>query len=515
MSKHHIECGKQSELFSSRLEQSLVVPIMHRNDIRHVLRANGYEHKKNEYIATTYFSVNPTGEIWQWENSQDIQSVVRFKQRFASNPFKSDSSFELRGGGDLEVKIHDRRNPKNTKKKSIHIPEHIGIEKLIAFSNGNQEQFNIEIASLIDDQDPSNIDSSELSAHLNNGLRPLTTKTSTRDTFVPRYPSSRITIDSNNGFYAYPYLDVPILKSVKVAERNDITKVDVKYPPENQIGFDKLRQLIGQYANHETRAETGLTFTQMRGKALKIAGAIVQEEPEFEFESKLAVQLTDPNTDLVWLTQLFYELTSQGKIPGYQLPRYTPCFEIRMAEKALRKMYGWVDNKGKVHEVVTLIEVESDPKQYFLKRKKDPESTVGLDSMKREEKVSVVTEMPDMETLIQKESQTIGHSVVKIADYRKEKIAFKIEEAKTGRMFFVSIDKTNIEGREDLQPLFQMEMEYSETPSENISKISQSLEQSCENLRKALCDLQVNDITLTPTNQRKIEWLYQNSGLKN
>lgn len=510
--KSEVDARLQSELFSNRLEHVSVVPLAHRVDVDRVLKRNGYRHLKNEYISTTYFSVTPSADIWQWQDGHDTESVVRFRQRHDTSPFEPDGGFQLHGGGDLEIKIHDRLNAKKTKKNSIRIPEEYGIERLIELSNSNPAQFEKDLLELAHSTKLNGLDPRDLVAHLSNGLRALTTKTSRRDIYATAHRNTRVTIDTDNGFYAYPYLDTPVLHSMRVAERTDIAKVDIKFSPSNQIGFDRLIAEIAPFATQETRAETGLTFTQMREVALKKSKTIVKEQSDYEFESKFNIESTDPGqADIHGLIQKLYQAVADGKLPGYQISRYLPYYERRPGETALRTLYGWVDDTAKMHEVLTLIEVDGPTKSYWIKRKGDPETNTDAKTMKRSEKITVTSEKPDMEALIAEEEKKREHPIIALPQFRKDKIAFKVEDEQTGRMFVISLDETAIEGGTSNARLHQMEVEYAETPTENIASIPSelSLKASCDALQSVLTNLRIDGMTITPTNQRKIDWLYE------
>ncbi len=244
----------------------------------------------------------------------------------------------------MEIKIHDSQNPKNTKKKSIYIPGTNGVEKLIKLSNDNPHQLTIDLEGFAKNTELNRIDVQELIVQLQSGLRVLTTKTPVRVIYGTRHKSSRVTIDTQNGFFDYPYLQSPIYSSVKVAERNDIAKIDLKYPTNNKIGFDRLIAEIAQFATQEKRAETGMIFTQMREKALKKSKTIITEQADFEFESKFTISTgNEEDLDIHELIKNIHSTFNQGLLPGYHISQFFPYYEVRTGDSARRTIYGWMD----------------------------------------------------------------------------------------------------------------------------------------------------------------------------
>jgi len=160
--------------------------------------------------------------------------------------------------------------------------------------------------------------------------------------------------------------------------------------------------------------------------------------------------------------------------------------------------------------VLTVIRVEGNPPVFWMKRKGDPQSTSADKTMVRTEKMEILKEPPDMDAILVDETQKAGQAVIKIGSFRKRKIAFKVEEIKTGRMFTVSLDEDRLEGAQESEPLRQLEIEYAETPQENIAGIpsDRTIQHASNQLQLALSELNLNGVKLTPTSERKIEWLY-------
>jgi len=205
-----------------------------------------------------------------------------------------------------------------------------------------------------------------------------------------------------------------------------------------------------------------------------------------------------------------YISAASNRLPGFRLSPQFPDIAVRTSDSALYSTYGWVDKNNKVHEVLTVIRVEGNPPVFWMKRKGDPQSTSADKTMVRTEKMEILKEPPDMDAILVDETQKAGQAVIKIGSFRKRKIAFKVEEIKTGRMFTVSLDEDRLEGAQESEPLRQLEIEYAETPQENIAGIpsDRTIQHASNQLQLALSELNLNGVKLTPTSERKIEWLY-------
>lgn len=249
-----------------------------------------------------------------------------------------------------------------------------------------------------------------------------------------------------------------------------------------------------------TLTETGIKHPQP---------AVIKEQPGFEFESKSAVCLENPAVPLPAVMKLFHGAVAGNRLEGYSVLQDTPM-EVRTPDGAKRTMYGWVDEKGNIHESLVVIEVNCEPKKYYVKRKGDPQIN-DTATLKRKETPTAITQTPDWEAFINKERETTNREIIKIADYRKEKVIFAIIENNTGRTFEVSLDRTYIDGRGNVPPLIQMEIEYAQTIYNTAFLVSPgTLEKSCDDLQKAFLTLQIEGVHLEPTQKRKVEWLYEN-----
>lgn len=502
-----------SSLFARRFEKVEIVPSINRLQLKRILQDNGFDNKYNSYNATTYFSNEPGADIWQWKSNAipDDTVVVRFRQRFEKNPIKN-GVFKLKGGGDLEFKIHHADSDRNTK-LSIHIPDDIGIENIVRLSYEDPNKLWNVLSELSDKTGGRYINPLALVARIHRGLAVLTTKTSQRDTYINDDQKSKVTIDAENGFYGFPYwsCEDPVFEGIFVAERPDILKVDLKAPQKTSAVKTVLSE-IEQISTGDTRAETGMTFTMMREAALKKKGVLVQEEPAYghEIESKLEVNHT--SGDINTLMKSLYIAILGGGVEGFTISEEFPHIESRTGESALRSLYGWVDRQGKIHESITIIEVQSQPKRWYIKRKGDPKSEV-LTTMARGESKQVLHEQPDINELIVTEGRSLSQCLIHLGDTRKEKVQLKVAENSTGRIFVICFDKNTIERHPEIAPLIQMETEYDHTPQRQIQNLSDqySVVDSSNTLQQALISSALGrELKLQPTNLRKIDWLFKN-----
>ena len=255
-----------------------------------------------------------------------------------------------------------------------------------------------------------------------------------------------------------------------------------------------------------------MTFTMMREVALKKMGVLVQEETAHghEIESKLEVNHT--SGDINTLMKSLYIAILGGDVEGFTISKEFPHIESRTGESALRSHYGWIDPDGKMHESITIIEVQSQPRRWYIKMKGDPESKAST-TMARKESKRVLHERPDIDRLIVAEETKLNQHLIHLGDTRKEKVQLKVTEKSTGRIFVICFDKNTIEGHPEIAHLIQMETEYDHTPQRQIQYLSEeySVVSSSNTLQQALVSSALGrELGLQPTNLRKIDWLFKN-----
>lgn len=513
---------EHSPLFFRRFEAGTVIPVAQKSAVEEILTGRNYEKKSGLYVATTYFSNSPDGQIWQWPQQSASRAepvdlvVARFRQRFDGTNPAENGIFTLRGGGDLELK-HHHSDSKRRIKTSIRIPDEIGIETLIFLSHTDRAAYRRVLENLMQATGENSTNALELVARTHEGLAPLVTRTSFRETHeneaaAPsdgRCSKVKVTVDNGFDYFGFPYwnLDRPAMSAVFLEAKPDLLHVEVKSADRN----DETTALLEAFSTMKigTMVRLDKPFSALREKALKKTKVIVKEQSDHEIEAKLTADL-EPGTTVDDALMRIYTAALTGALPEFRICPQFPSIDCRTAESALYSTYGWTDEQNRVHEVVTIIRVEGNPPVYWMKRKGDPQSG-GTSTMKRTEKTAPLPEPPDMDNILAEDSQRLGQTVAKIGDFRKRKIAFKVVEVATGRMFTVSLDEDNIENAPDAPSLRQLEIEYAETPRENITLIppERTIQDSSDRLQNALSGLRIPGVSLTPTSLRKIDWLHE------
>lgn len=502
-----------SPFFSQRFEHANVILLSNRPQLEQILSRHGFEKRARAHVATTYFSNNPGASIWQWpeQTRPDSLVIVRFRQRFDEDPIKN-NAFLLQGGGDLEFKIHNSDHIHNAK-LSIHISEEVGIEKLVELSHSDPYNFWNTLAVLSQKTCENNINPLALVAHIHNGITPLVTRTSMRDTYLPTQNESKVTVDTEFNYCAFPFWNInePTHSAVPLVKRSDVLNVEVKAREKTDEVSAMIDEIIPMSTTDQVRS--GKTYAELREMALKNTGRIIKEQSSHEIEAKLNVEVTDDKLTLDDVLKRLYTSAASGQLPHFRISPQFPDIANRTAESALYSTYGWIDLNKNIHEVLTVIQVKGNPPTFWIKRKGDPQTAGMKSTMIRTEKIEKLKNPPDMVEVIAKEVKKVGKDIIKIGNFTKRKIAFKVQEIDTGRMFTVSLDEDRMEGAQDLEPLRQLEIEYAETPQENIKLIpaDRTIQNDCDQLQFTLSLLNLDGVKLTPTSERKIEWLYRNT----
>ena len=507
---------EKSPLFHRRFEEGMVIPRTMKPSVDKILKSDGFSCMSNLHVATTYFSNSDGGHIWQWGQKNASRrevpplSVVRFRQRFPDSPLGEDSAFTLQGEGDLEFKVHHTDQDRNSK-VSLHIPAEVGIETLIELSRNDKPALLSLLTDLAHTTGVHSINPLALVAHIYEGLTPLMTRSTIRETFQ-RSDTTKVTVDNGYSYYAYPFTTVrqPILTAPMIEDHPEATHVEVKST--NSINVAGLLENLKPFKTGDSIRPSKSLFL-MREAAHKYIHSLIIEEPDFEVEAKFNVQnINAPQTPEQSMMNLYVKAIS-GMFPGFQVSPQFPDIERRPADEALYSVYGWEDLNG-VHEALTLIEVSRNPPKYWLKYKGEPQQGEEIGTMSRTERKEILTEKPNMADILAETENNVKHPVIKIGNFQKEKIVFKLEEIDTGRLFNVSLDEVNNlddEGKKiSAVPLRQLEVEYVETWKEKISSKADpcSVKESCNKLKEALSSIN-EDIVLIATNLRKVEWLYQ------
>lgn len=464
-----------------------------RNEISYILQGKAEEplvqkitelfpdcNYKSEVIATSYFE-----PVLGYD--PEATCVIRFRQRapfdLRHDRFDLPEKWALSGPGSLEVKIRSK-DKKSVVKLGTFLPankrsnlyELIRLSKIKSHSRSGLvnfvEESNINQVATTNNEGKRHLHliTPEVILRISDFLTPQFTRLNLRRTFeLTKPPIARITIETHPAYYAYPiehrvFEEAPFRTRYYgwKAEEPNRTKIEIKSADASfgRVIEKKLFPILKNQRIPKDRL-TNQPFPKMIINLSKKRRALIDEHPGREIEAKANII---KETDISSLMQRVRDELLGRKSSPYQLFLTDPEIKIRGEEELNRTIIGWQNDKGRWHEVVTVIRLTKSGSEEFgfstiLKWKGDPLTGHGP-AMNRRQEYEYLNKNIDDKTLLRKLRSNLHKDLQVVGVTKKIKYRIFVQDH-DGRNFCISLDECR--SFASSQVLQQLEVEYVHT----------------------------------------------------
>ena len=301
-------------------------------------------------------------------------------------------------------------------------------------------------------------------------LTPQFTRVNLRKTFeLSRFQHSRITLESRPAYYAYP-IDHRISEESPshsqcrgfLTECPARTKIEIKSVNES-VGRAIEKKLLPVFRDQKV-PQNKLTvepFPKMAVRISKLKGTIVDECPRREVETKANIM---SRVNLVFLIRRMRQELLRRKRAPYRL--FVTDHEVKTRGEAERQrtIIGWPDEKGRWHEVVTIIRLTAQGKLEYgyaaiLKWKTNSRRNLSK-ALNRGQRYEFLKEDLTDERLLARARRFAGRKLQIVGVIKKMKFRIMVQD-RDGRDFCVSLDECS--SPDFPRVLRQLEVEYTHT----------------------------------------------------